>query len=83
MTTATVYPPVLPSAALPTQTQMFYAAHRKVAATNNDFMWLVQNGMTREDLARNIERRPTLWKRFEGFLDTLPSRHATPAVTLQ
>ena len=28
----------------------------------------------REDLARNIERRPGLWSRYAGFLDTLPSR---------
>lgn len=64
----------------PTQEQMFYQAGRDVAAVNDDFMFLVQNGLTREDLARNIERRPSLWSRFSGFLDTLPRRtDATPA----
>lgn len=65
---------------VPTQLQMFYAAHQQVAGVNNDFMWLVKNGMTREDLAACIERRPSLWARFEGFLSELPSREV-PAPT--
>lgn len=64
-----------PSArALPSQHQMFYAAQRDVATVNSDFMWLVKNGLTREDLASCIQKRPSLWQRFEGFLDKLPSR---------
>lgn len=59
---------------VPSQLQMFYEAHRKVADVNSDFMWLVQNGLTREDLAACIQKRPSLWSRFEGFLDKLPSR---------
>lgn len=65
---------------VPSQLQMFYAAHRQVADVNEDFMWLVKNGMTREDLAACLERRPSLWSRFEGFLPQLPSREA-PAPT--
>lgn len=60
----------------PTQEQMYYQASRKVGELNQEFMWLAQNGMTREDLQRNIERRPSLWSRFSGFLATLPSRNA-------
>lgn len=56
-----------------TQLQMFYAANRQVAETNNAFLELVKEGMTREELARNIERRPALWQRFENWLDKLPS----------
>lgn len=57
----------------PTQVQMFYQEHRNISTVNDDFMWLVKNGLTREDLARCIERRPSLWQRFEGFLDKLPT----------
>lgn len=63
----------------PTQTQLFYQASRQVAAVNEDFLWLVQNGLTREDLQRCIERRPSLWQRFEGWLDKLPSREPISA----
>ncbi|WP_321935494.1 hypothetical protein [Paraburkholderia sp. J8-2] len=57
---------------VPDQKEMFYRAHRQIADGNEAFMDLVRDGMTREELARNIERRPSLWKRFEGFLDVLP-----------
>ncbi len=56
------------------QLQMFYSAHRQVAETNNTFLELVKAGLTREELARNIERRPALWQRFENWLDKLPSQ---------
>lgn len=64
---------------LPTQTQMFYAEQRKIAETNSTFLELVRDGMTREELKRNIERRPSLWSRFEGFLDKLPSESPVPS----
>ena len=57
-----------------TQLQMYYAASRQVAETNNAFLELVKEGMTREELARNIERRPALWQRFENWLPVLPRR---------
>src|SRR5690606_27957442 len=60
-----------------TQKQMFYAAQRANAERDKTFMDLVncrENPMTREDLARNIERRPALWARYAGFLDKLPTR---------
>lgn len=55
------------------QKQMFYQAHRKVSDTNEAFLDLVKDGLTKEDLVRNIERRPALWSRFESFINTLPS----------
>lgn len=58
-----------------TQEQMFYESHKKLADVNNEFMWLVQNGITREDLQTNIEKRPALWSRFASFVNTLPSRN--------
>ena len=57
-----------------TQLQMFYAAHRQVAETNNTFLELVKEGLTREELATCIERRPALWQRFENWLPVLPSK---------
>ena len=57
-----------------TQLQMCYAAHRRIAETNNTFLELVKEGMTREELARNIERRPALWQRFVNWLSVLPSK---------
>lgn len=62
-----------------TQAQMFELARRRLADANATFMELVNhptNPMTREDLAANIKRRPDLWSRYAGFLDTLPSRSA-------
>ncbi len=56
-----------------TQLQMFYSAHRQVAETNNTFLELVKEGLTREELEINIERSPALWQRFENWLDKLPS----------
>jgi hypothetical protein len=66
-----------------TQEQMFYAASRQIAETNLQFLELVEEGMTREELARNIERRPHLWSRFESWLDKLPSKEAVKPAKLQ
>lgn len=55
-----------------TQVQHFYQAHRKVADTNEAFLFLVAEGMTRSELQRNIERRPNLWARFSNWLAVLP-----------
>lgn len=60
-----------------TQAQHYELARRKIAAQNAAFMDLVNcesNPMTREDLAANIARRPELWSRFAGFLESLPAR---------
>lgn len=60
-----------------TQAQHFELARRNLAGANETFMELVNhptNPLTREDLAANIARRPSLWGRYAGFLDKLPSR---------
>lgn len=67
---------------MPTQAQMYYDATRKAADRDCTFMELVNhptNPLTREDLQANIERRPSLWSRYSGFLDKLPSRTAKVA----
>jgi len=58
---------------MPTQEQMFYRAHRQVSETNETFLELVADGLTREELQRNIERRPSLWSRYSNWLEKLPS----------
>jgi hypothetical protein len=57
-----------------TQMEMFYQAQRELGELNEMFDFLVKTGLTKEDLAKNIERRPALWKRWENWLDQLPSR---------
>ena len=57
--------------AQPSQAQMYYTAERKSAELNEQFLWLVQNGMTRRDLERNIDRRPEIWSRFSNWLEVL------------
>ena len=55
-----------------TQIEKFYEVSRKIAETNETFLELVKTGLTKQDLIRNIERRPSLWKRFESWIDKLP-----------
>ena len=57
-----------------TQMQMFYTEQRKIAEANETFLFLVKEGMTREDLAACIAKRPALWQRYESWLDKLPSK---------
>lgn len=59
-----------------TQHNMYYAAERAAAEVSLQFLEFVKDGMTREELARNIERRPALWGRFSMWLDKLPSSTA-------
>jgi len=54
------------------QLQMFYEEQRKIADANLTFLELVEDGLTRQELQRNIERRPELWARFSNWLDKLP-----------
>lgn len=60
-----------------TQAQHFELARRRLAEANETFLELVNhptNPLTKEDLAANIARRPALWSRYAGFMDSLPSR---------
>ena len=54
------------------QAQMFYRASRHNAELDMLFSELVKSGLTREELLKNIERRPYLWGRFSNWLDRLP-----------
>lgn len=66
-------PLLIHEATMPTQLQMFEQARKQIAEANEQFMFFVNDGMTREELARNIERRPGLWGRWSHWLDRLPS----------
>lgn len=60
---------------------MYYAAERKAGERDATFMELINhptNPLTRDDLARNIARRPALWSRYAGFLDKLPTTITAP-----
>ena len=56
-----------------TQLQLFRDAEHTASVVNQDFLFLAEQGMTREELATNIARRPSLWGRFSNWLDKLPS----------
>jgi hypothetical protein len=58
----------------PSQHALCYAAERTIAEVNLLFLELVNDGLTREELAINIGGRPSLWQRFETWLDRLPAR---------
>lgn len=54
-----------------TQLQHFYRAQQKIAECNNTFLVLLPT-LTRKDLEKLIEKRPSLWARFAGYLPKLP-----------
>lgn len=54
------------------QEQRYYDAVRASTEVNLLFLQFVKEGMTKDQLRRNIERRPSLWGRFSGWLDKLP-----------
>ncbi len=56
------------------QVQMFWDSHRHMANTNEAFLFLVKDGMTSNELAICIKRRPELWGRFSNWLDKLPTK---------
>ncbi len=56
-----------------TQIQLWRQAEQKAADANHTFLFLVDNGLTREDLQKLIARRPSLYSRFSNWLDVLPS----------
>lgn len=55
-----------------TQEQLYWEAQRKIADSNETFLFLVKEGMTANELKQNIQRNPRLWKRFENWVDKLP-----------
>lgn len=62
------------------QEQLFYQAHRNISDANETFLELVKEGVTREELQCNIDRRPSLWLRYANWLPTLPSSLTSAAV---
>lgn len=54
------------------QDQMYYDAVNRAARANELFLQMVEDGMTREELQKNIDRRPALWERFSNWLEKLP-----------
>jgi hypothetical protein len=56
-----------------TQMQIYEQERRKIAAENETFLEIVKDGLTKSELKALIARRPALWKRFENWLEKLPS----------
>lgn len=66
----------MPTKSAGNQERLFYEAHKRLADANNAFLEAVADGLTREDLEKLIQRRPSLWGRYEHWLKTLPSATA-------
>jgi hypothetical protein len=56
-----------------TQISMYYDAVRHLGERDAAFMDIFQDGLTRQDLATNIERRAGYWGRYASFFQSLPS----------
>ena len=56
-----------------TQMQIFYQEQRKVGEVNATFNEIVKQGLTRDELAKLIKKRPVLWSRFSNWLKVLPN----------
>ena len=56
----------------PTQIQMFYKAQKAIAEADQLFLDMVKDGMTKQELQTNINRRPAVWRRYSNWLDKLP-----------
>lgn len=54
------------------QIQHYYDAVKNAARADKTFLVLVESGMTRSQLSRNISRRPSLWAKYSNWLDKLP-----------
>lgn len=54
------------------QKQIYSKERVKLAEADKLFLEMVAGGMTREELAVNIKRRPSLWGRYSHWLDKLP-----------
>lgn len=57
----------------PTQLQVFYAEQRKLGERNIQFLEMVKDGLTREELQALINKRPAYYGQYENWLDRLPS----------
>lgn len=59
------------------QEQMFRDAQNRSAVIDHTFLDFVRDGLTREELQKNIDRRPEVWERFSNWLGKLPSSEAS------
>lgn len=66
----------------PTQAQHFYQSSRDIAYSNRLFLDMVRDGLTREELQANIDRRPQLWDRWSNWLNKLPSENSLTSTHL-
>jgi len=57
----------------PTQIQMFYMEQRKLGDRNIQFLEMVKDGLTREELRALINKRPAYYDAYKNWLDKLPS----------
>jgi hypothetical protein len=53
------------------QLQMFYTEHKKIAECNELFLELAKD-MTKSELQKLIEKRPSLWGKYANWLNVLP-----------
>ena len=56
------------------QMQLYEQERKRISESNELFLEFVEEGMTREQLAKLIKYRPTLWGRFASWLNTLPTQ---------
>lgn len=56
----------------PTQEQLYTRSRDQAAGMDKLFLDMVRQGMTRQELERNIKRRPAVWSRYAGFINKLP-----------
>ncbi len=61
----------------PTQLQMYEMARKYIADTNAQFLEMVKDGLTADELGRLIKRKPSLWGRFSNWMDKLPKGTVT------
>lgn len=54
------------------QVQLYNNAQYMQARENETFLDLVRSGMTKSDLSRCIAMRPSLWQKYEHWLEKLP-----------
>jgi hypothetical protein len=54
-----------------TQKQMFYKAQTQSGELNKIFLSMVEQGLTKKELQKNIDKNPLLWDRFRDWLDKL------------
>lgn len=57
-----------------TQKQHFHDSHKKVADADKLFLFFVSDGLTAEQLQKNIDRRPSIWGKYSSWLKVLPQK---------